>query len=627
MTLINGDSKSIVIGFYDGLRPEEEMTLSEWSDKYRFLSPKASAEPGAWNTDRVPYMREIMDRLSPSDPCQRVYMMKGAQIAATEIAMNFVGYCIDLHPASVMYVMPTIGTLKKNSKTRIAPMISATPRLSKKVSPASSRNSGNTTFQKEFPGGVLSLACANSAADLRSMPVKYLILDEVDGYPLDLDGEGSPVDLAIARTKTYASKKIFMLSTPTIEGASVIEPAFQKTSQRYYYVPCPHCGSMQRLIWSNLKWEKGQPETAKYQCEHCDELIEERHKTEMLAHGEWRSLVPDLENGRVWGYHLSGMYSPLGWYSWSEMVSDWLDAQDDTAKLKVFVNTALGESWADKGDAPEWQNLYNRRETYDVNKPPVEVIILTAGVDVQKDRIEIEIVGWGRGRQSYSIDYRVLVGDTQQSEVWNELAKVIDEVWIREDGRELRLRKTAIDSGYNTQYVYDFVRNYQSQRVIAVRGQQTQAVPIAPPRPVDISIAGKKIGKTLLYNVGVSLLKSELYGWLRIEKIIDGQEEYAPDKYCHFPQYADEYFKGLTAEQLQLSINKKGFKQYTWVVKYQRNEPLDCRVYARAASIVINIDRYKDEHWDIVENELMNSTPKTSKKKKKKGNSGSSFWN
>jgi phage terminase large subunit GpA-like protein len=610
---------SIISGFLDGLKPIERISVSEWADKYRYLAPTASAEPGLWRTSRTPYLKEILDKLSSHDPVQEVVFMKGAQIGATEAANCWLGYLIDIAPCPILAVQPTDETVKRNSKVRIAPMIEATPRLKEKVGEARSRDSNNTTFSKSFPGGVLVMTGANSAVGLRSMPVKSLLLDEVDGFVQDLDGEGSPIELAKARTRTFSNRKIFIISTPTVEGASAVEKEFMSSDQRHYHVPCPHCGTMQTLKWSNLKWEDGNPETAQYECDHCGESIQERHKTSMLANGEWIALAPENSSVRKVGYHLNSLYSPFGWYSWTDAARDWEDAQGDVNKLKVFINTVLGETWKDKGEAPPWELLYNRREQYRVNTVPNEVALLTAGVDVQKDRLELEIVGWASGKRTWSIDYRVLMGDTAGPEVWSKLTAVVNEQWTREDGALMPLMMMAIDTGYNTSHVYEFCRRFDASKVVPVKGQERQAVMVAHPKLVDTTRSGKKVGKIQLWNVGVNLLKGELYGWLKQHKV-DGEIE--PPGYCHFPQYSDTYFRGLTAEQVEYRKNKQGFGAYVWVKKYERNEPLDCRVYARAAAAIIGIDRLDEAMWEKLRNSHAHVTSKQRASKPKK----SSFW-
>ena len=610
----------LVKGFFDGLKPTPRVTVTEWADRYRYLSPSASAEPGPWRTSRTPYLREIQDKLSANDVTQEVVVMKGAQLGFTEAGNNWVGYIIDISPAPTLMVMPTDDTVKRNSKIRLDPMIEATPRLRERISPARSRDSGNTTRQKDFPGGVLVLTGANSAVGLRSMPVRFLFLDECDGYPLDLDGEGSPIDLARARTRTFARKKIYIVSTPTIEGQSVVEREYELTDQRKFFVPCPECGGMQELRWLQLKWEAGKPETTRYECEHCGFLIEERHKTSIFSQGVWTPTAPENVSAHKVGYHINSLYSPFGWYSWEQAVRDYEDAEKDENKLRTFTNTVLGETWKEKGDSPEWENIFNRREQYHLNTVPSEVGFITAGVDIQKDRIELEIVGWCRGKRTYSIDYRVLVGDTEKQEVWNKLAEVVGESWKRDDGLILPLKMMAIDTGYNTQYVYNFCRRFDATRVIPVKGQETQAIMVAAPRTIDVSWQGKKTGTIKLWNIGVSLMKSELYGYLKLNRNEDGS---IPNGYCHFPMYAPEFFKGLTAEHITFKI-VRGFKKYQWEKKYERNEPLDCRVYARAGAAVVGIDRFEERHWKQLE-EGYGGRSETTRPERKKSRTG--FWN
>lgn len=558
-----------------------------------------------------------MDDLSAYSPVQEVVVMKGAQLGFTEAGNNWIGYIIDSAPAPTLMVQPTDEMVKRNSKMRIDTMVEATPRLRDKIAPARSRDSNNTVNSKSFPGGILVMSGANSASGLRSMPAKNLMLDETDAYPIDLDGEGSPIDLAEARTRTFARRKIYKVSTPTIHGQSVIESAFLKTSQQYFFVPCPDCGHKQPLHWSNLKWDKGKPETVKYFCEECGVGIDERHKARMLAEGEWISTVPEKENQTVKGYHINSLYSPNGWYSWQHAAKDWEDAQGDIPKLKTFINTVLGETWKEDGEAPAWENLYNRRSTYNLNKPSNEVAFLTAGVDIQKDRIEVEIVGWCKGKRSYSIDYRILLGDTSNTPVWDDLAKIINEQWEREDGALMPLRLMAIDTGYNTSEVYTFCRRFDQSRIIPIKGQDSLGLVISAPRSVDTNRRGKKINKIKVWAVGTSVVKSELYGWLRQEIAEDG---FVPKGYCYFPQYDQRYFKGLTAEELQFRL-VKGFRKYEWVKKYERNEPLDCRVYARAAASVVGMDRMNDEQWNKMLSEYQQKQVEPQKERRK-----SSFW-
>lgn len=613
---------NVLDGFADGLKPIPLTTVSQWADKNRFLSSESSAEPGPWRTSRTPYLKDILDDLSPNSPVNEVIAMKGVQLGYTEGGLCVVGCYIDIAPCPIMYVMPTLDMSKAISETRIDPMIEMSPSLKKRVNPSRSRDSGNTKFTKRYPGGVLVLSGANSAASLRSRPVKVLVLDEVDAYPLSVDNEGSPIALAEKRTSTFGSKrKIYKLSTPTVQGQSVITTEYDKTDKRKYHVPCPHCDHKQELEFENLKWDEGKYDTVMYYCRSCGAGIEERYKPRMLENGEWVVTAPENKNAYRKGYHINSLYSPLGWLSWAQIAQQWEEAQKDTNLMRVFVNTILGEAYREKGEAPPWENLYNRRETYRMNQPPAEVAFITVGVDVQKDRLELEVVGWCRNKRTYSVDFRVLMGDTSSRPVWDDLAKVVSETWTREDGAEIGMRLMAVDTGYNTQHVYDFCKRFDVTRVIPVKGNESQQVMVAPPRQVDVTASGKKIGRVKVWHVGVSVIKSELYGFLRQEKDENGNIPYG---YCHFPQYEPNYFRGLTAEELQMKMNSRGYRVYQWVKKYDRNEPIDCRVYARAAASVVGLDRFEnnEKFWiEVAPREVVEKTssPKTRRK-------DSSFW-
>lgn len=610
---------SLIQGFLDGLRPTPSKQVSEWADENRYLSSESAAEPGRWRTSRTPFLQQVMDDLSPMSPVNEVVVAKGVQLGFSESALNVVGCFVDIAPCPIMYVMPTIDMANAISQDRITPMIENSPTLKSRVAPQRSRDATNTIRVKSFPGGRLILSGGNSAASLRSRPVKVLILDEVDAYPLDVEGEGSPVALAEKRTSTFGDRrKVYKLSTPTIEGASVIQKELEKTEINRFHVPCPHCGTDQWLKFEQFRWEQGKPETVTYQCEHCEEQIEERFKTRMLAAGTWRATLPANKKPKVRGYHISSLYSPLGWLSWEQIARQYEDAQKDQALMKVFVNTILGETYKDTGESPPWENLFNRREPYALNRPNKDVVFLTAGVDVQGDRIEVEIVGWCADKSSYSIDRRVLLGNPATKEVWDKLAQVVTEQWESEDGRSMSLLLMAVDTGYLTQHVYDFCNRFDETRVIPVKGQATQKTMVSAPSQVGVTRDGRKVGRVKVWNIGVSIIKSELYAWLRLERDEEGN---APAGYCHFPEYDVQYFKGLTAEELQSKV-VKGFTRYEWVKKFERNEPLDLRVYARAAANVIGLDRWTPADFEYIRTSYLGTSTDRPKRKR----AGGSFW-
>jgi phage terminase large subunit GpA-like protein len=544
-----------------------------------------------------------MDCLSPGSPVETVVLMKGSQIGGTECGNNWIGYVIHQAPGPMLVIQPTVEMAKRNSKQRIDPLIEESHVLRGLVSDPRSRDSRNTMLAKEFPGGILVMTGANSAVGLRSMAARYLFFDEIDAYPGDVDGEGDPVNLALARTRTFARRKIFMVSTPKITGRSRIEACFADSDQRYYWIPCPRCNEYQILKFAQLRWPKGEPERAVYICVHCTAEIQNHQKQSMLAQGQWRATVPGT--GQVAGFHLSSLYSPVGWFSWADAAEMFAQAQEDPALLQVFVNTVLGETWALRGEAPEWQRLYDRREDYRIGTVPKGGLFLTAGVDIQRDRIEVEVVAWGRGKESWSVDYQVLDGQTAEGAVWQKLNQVLGTHYSSESGGALPIVKFAIDSGYATPEVYGWTRSFGGDRAVVIKGDGRTPAPVGQPSPIDVGPHGQRLRWGVkVWPVNGSMIKEELYRWLRLERPTEESGSPHPPGYCHFPQYGEEYFKQLTAEQLVTRI-VKGYPRPEWQKTRGRNEALDCRVYARAAAAVYGMDRFTEESWQALEEYLM----------------------
>lgn len=584
----------------EGLTPDPLLSVSEWSDRHRMLSSKASAEPGRWRTSRTPYLKAIMDCLSPTSPVERVVFMKAAQLGATEMGSNWIGYVIHHAPGPMMAVWPTVEMAKRNSKQRIDPLIEESGVLAELISPARSRDSGNTILAKEFRGGVLVMTGANSAVGLRSMPVRYLFLDEVDGYPLDAEGEGDAISLAEARTRTFARRKIFIVSTPTISGASAIEREYEASDQRRYFVPCPHCSHRQWLRFEHLRWEKGEPETAAYVCESCDLSVAEHHKTWMLEHGEWRAMISD-GTGKTAGFHLSSLYSPVGWRAWRDIAAAWEAAvskeSGSAAAIKTFKNTELGQTWVEEGEAPDWQRLVERREDYLVGTVPQGGLLLVGGADVQKDRIEVSIWAFGRGKQAWLVEHRVLMGRPLEGgardAVWKRLAEMLDETWTHASGAALALARFALDTGFATQEAYAFVRACRDPRVMAVKGTARGAALVGTPTAVDMTQGGKKLRRGIkVFTVAVGIAKLEFYNNLRKAADVaeDGVTTVYPTGFVHLPRIDAEFIQQLCAEQL--------------ITRRDRNEALDCYVYARAAASSAGLDRFEERHWRELERQL-----------------------
>jgi phage terminase large subunit GpA-like protein len=605
-------AEAIERAWRDGLKPDPLLTVSQWSDQYRVLSQRASSEPGRWRTQRTPYLKEIMDCLSPSSPVQRVVFMKGSQTGGTETGNCWIGYVIHQAPGPMMAVAPTVELAKRNSRQRIDPLIEESEVLRCRVKERRSRDSGNTVLSKDFPGGVLILTGANSAVGLRSMPARYLFLDEVDGYPGDVEGEGDPILLAERRSATFQRRKILLVSTPKTKGLSRIEREYEASDQRRYFVPCPHCHEHQTLEFANLRWPEGCPREAEYACSHCGSLIGERHKTWMLEHGEWRSTAPG--DRRTAGFHLSSLYSPVGWFSWGDAAEMYEQARKTPDLMKGFVNTVLGLPFEEEAEAPEWQRLYERRESWRIGIVPEPGLFLTAGVDVQKDRLEAEIVAWGRAKESWSVDYRVIEGDTARPEVWTKLDELLARDWSHASGHTLPIRVMCVDAGYATQDVYAWVRQHpqaswgpagaaarQPRTAVAVKGRDRDTALLLSVSKAD---AGGRRRGLRVWSVGTPVAKGELYRWLKLEwptdEALEAGASYPPGA-CHFPQYGEEYFRQLTAERLVTRM-VKGFPRGSWEKEAgRRNEALDCRVYARAAAAIYGLDRFEERHWRRME--------------------------
>jgi phage terminase large subunit GpA-like protein len=601
----------ILRAWSEGLTPDPDLTVSQWADRHRMLSGRASAEPGRYRTARTPYMGEIMDRLSPGDPTQRIVFMKAAQVGATEAGNNWIGFAIHQAPGPMLAVQPTVELAKRNSRQRIDPLIDESPELRERVKPARSRDAGNTMLSKEFAGGILIMTGANSAVGLRSTPARYIFLDEVDAYPASADEEGDPVTLAEARSLTFAHRrKVFLVSTPTIRGMSRIERDYEASDQRRFFVPCPHCGAMQWLKFERLRWEKGQPETAEYHCEGCEAPIAEHHKTAMLEAGEWRATATAADPNTV-GYHLSALYSPIGWLSWERIVRAWDAAQGSDEAIKAFRNTILGETWVETGEAPDWQRLYDQRERWKPGIVPAGGLFLTAGADVQKDRIEVDVWAWGRGLESWLVDHIVIEGGPDRHEAWGELTDLLGRTWLHERGAHLKIARLAIDTGYEAPAVYGWARAQGFAQVSPVKGVEgfNRASPVSGPTYVDATEGGKRLrrgpasGPWRCRPSRPRPIASCGLNDRPTRTCADGAA-FSPGT-VHLPHWVEnEWLKQFVAEQLVTVRTKRGFARLEWQKLRERNEALDCRVYARAAAWIVGADRWTDEKWRDLEDQL-----------------------
>lgn len=598
-------------GITSALRPPPKMPLSAWADAHFVLSAESAAEPGKWRT--LSYQRGIMDAITDPD-VERVSVKKSARIGYTKMVNAAIGFFVHQDPAPILVVQPTVEDAEGYSKEEIAPMVrdcsvltnlvgAAPPRRGRpkkgakgKARESTARTSAETILHKSFPGGVLSMVGANSGRGFRRVSRRVVIFDEVDGYPASAGNEGDPVKLGERRAEYYWNRKIIAGSTPLIAGISRIEELYNAGDRRRYYVPCPHCEHMDYLRFSTeygegdgghiMTWGDD-PAKAHFVCSGCKKKIEESSKRAMIDAGEWRAAGEFSGHA---SFSIWAAYSLSPNATWAQLAKEFLDAKNDPLKLKTFVNTVLGETWQERGDAPEWERLFNRRETWKLCTVPEGVIVLTGGVDVQKDRFVHEIVGWGANKESWSIDAGEIFGDTALEATWAKLDELLSRVYESADGAISTISMLAVDSGYNTQMAYAWARG--NPRVMTIKGTPgARAQLLGSPSRVDVTVGGKKIARGhKLWPVGVDVAKSELYGWLRLGLNDDAT---APSGYCHFPEHGDWYFKQLTSEHLVTTQSKKTRQvQRSWCVLPNReNHILDCRVYARAASIRLGIDR------------------------------------
>ena len=576
--------------------PPPNLKISDWADAYRKLSPESSAEAGAWRTDRAPYQREIMDAFNDPD-IQRIAFIKSAQVGATEILLNVIGYYIDQDPAPMLIMQPTLQMAQAFSKDRLATMIRDSEKIRDCVKDPRSRDSGNTVLSKKFAGGNLNIVGSNSASGLASRPIRIVLADEVDRYEASAGAEGDPISLATKRTTTFWNKKIYMCSTPTIKGLSRIETAFEESDKRYYHVPCPECDHKQVLKWKNVIWEENKPETASYACEECGSIIDESKKQWMLKHGKW---IASESKSDTAGFHISELYSV--WSTWADMAKNFLEAKKQPEMLKTWINTALGESWEEQGETIEHETLLERRLNYDNETIPEDVLVLTAGVDTQKDRLELQMIGWGANYEAWVIEYKIFWGDPNAANVWQELDSYLKKRFKTESGRILTISCTCIDSGgHHTNQVYQFTKPRQGRRIFAIKGLSQAGKPIAN-RPTFV---GKN--KAVLYGVGTDSAKEAIFARLSSEP---------EDTTLHFCSDLDEeYFKQLTAEK-RVAKFVRGRKSLIWKQIRPRNEALDTLVYNFAAIYILN------PNYDTIQERILTNASKPPEKRQKKQKTG-----
>ena len=587
-------------------QPSEPLNISQFANKYRYLSAEASSEPGKYYVERAWYQKEMMDAVN--DPTVKQVVLKcSSQIGKTEILLNILLYYIAHEPSPILYVMPTLQMAQALSKDRIAPMIRDNPILMNLFGDPKSKDGDNAILHKRFNGGHLTICGANSSSSLSSRPVRIILLDEVSRYPHSAGSEGDPVNLAIKRSQTFWNSKIIMVSTPTIKGACRIDNAFETSDKRFFKVPCPDCGQFQIMKWKNVRWDKDKPETAEYCCEHCGSLWNDPKRWKAVRRGFYESTA---EFNGVAGFHISELYS--SWSRLSNMATAFLEAKKFPDQLKTFINLSLGETWEDKGDSLDENELLSKREDFDKDTVPEDVLLITAGVDVQDTSLHISYLGYTKNEIIHVIHHEVLNGDPSTNMLWMSLDKQLNQVFTRKDGKRIKVASACIDSGgHFTQSVYAYCKNRFTRRFFAIKGVSGDRA-IFPKRPSLNNTA-----RIPLFLIGVDSAKDVIFNRVRREGLIKFSNSLDQD-----------YFSELISERVVTR-----FRQGAPVRVYERtrrhNEALDCFVYAFASfhglnpnfkAIEFNINKQRNEQENknetrprqktIVRNNFINSWDK-----------------
>lgn len=575
-----------------GMTPPDDLTVSQWAEAKRRLSAESAAEPGPWRTERTPYLREPMDAFT--DPKVRhIVMVAASQVGKSEFLNNCIGYIIDEDPGSILFIHPTTIDAQEYSKLRIAPMLRDSPALRQKIAAPKSRDSHNTILQKAYPGGILTMCGSTEAHALASKPIRYVFGDERDRWATSAGNEGDPWDLAMARQTTFYNAKAVEVSTTTIKNASAIESAYYTGTMERWNSKCPHCGEYHEIRWSDIRFEYDEiivshKKTYKvkkvyYTCPGCGCISTEAEMKRAPA--KWIAENPEAYGQGTRSFWLNAFVSQ--WASWESIVLKYLNALGSTKKMQVVFNTCFGEPWEDRGDIEDEDSLLARREDYgkDKNGEPVElppgVLVLTAGVDTQDDRMEYEIVGHGFFGETWGIEKGIVMGRPDDDATWNKLDEVVfDRVMRFENGVGLRVSMSFVDEGgHFTQSVRAQCNARISKKAFCIKGMPGQDKPyISPPKKQKIFVNQIAVGTCWQYQLGVDSGKEIIMDNLRVQT--PGQ------KYCHFPKrddYGSAYFAGLLSETKVYDPNKKQPWSWKKIPGHERNEPLDCRNYALAA--------------------------------------------
>lgn len=587
------------------LAPRQPLTVSQWADAERYVSSKSSPRPGKFRTADNPPLREIMDCMSDRHPARDIYSLLPIQFGKSDgVIVNAVGYYMTYHPTSVMVVLPGEKTQRDWIAQKLNPTIECTPAMRDAISQAS-RDSANQRDFKDFDGGQLFIEHAGSTARLKLKSCQVVIVDEFDELAQQLNGD-DPESMIDGRTTAYQHKcKRLKLGTPMLEGNSRLKAGWNRSDQRLYHVPCPHCGHEQPLLWPGLRWA---PDASHcwYECRACDERIDEHHKTEMIRRGRW---VPGNPESKVRGYQLNCLYYQFGvGPRWLDLVHMWIAAQADPAKLKTFINERLAETFEDPAmRAVKFNLIADRTEARPPRPVPAWVLAITVGIDTQDDRLAVHIVGWGRGLASWTIDYVELPGDPADDAVWLSLTELLQRPIEREDGATMRPDAAAVDiGGHRGEAVKAYARQRLIRRLLPIFGStKNTAIPLGKGKMVDINWRGVHDKRGVhIHEVGTVGIKHLLYA--RMSTDADRPPEQRLVRFSN--QLDDQFLAGMVSETYDPAKNR--------FVKRRggaRNEPLDTWVYAYAATHhpELRLHRLTKSDWDAREEALLRGIPRT----------------
>ncbi len=603
MTVSNAAIALVFATLAEAIAPKT-LLPSEWAEQ-NIVVPDGPHAGSRYTFDEAPFWREPLDNMGTQSPTNEVAVKKSIQVGFTMCLQCWMGYIIDQAPAQTGLVYPTVQSVQDFNRDKLEPMIEVTPILERKVRRQGRRSAQASTRQrKRFPGGSILMTGANSAADLRAKTWKNVARDEIDQFPLDLDGQGDPMKMIDGRLVAHHATgdyKILDGSSPTNAGSSRINGRFETGDQRYWQVPCPHCGEEQRLEFGDkesdfgLKFNTVWPYDAHYVCRHNGCVIQHHEKRAIVQAGRW---VPENPGpGRYPSYHVDTLISLFT--TWDKIAEEFCSSKDDPAKLKTFVNLWLGQVWDERGDAPEWERLFARRENYAGRTIPPGGVILTGGADVQARSIYYEVVAWGFDRQSWSIDVGWLKGDTSDfsNPVWRKLDEVYNRHYPDAYGGQWSVDRFAVDSGFNANAVYEWCR--VRPKAMAIKGAPGwhAAAISSVPSAVDINTRGKRKRRgARLWSVGTWPLKSQLYASLRTMGVSEG-EDTDPPGFVHLTEqlHDDRYLKQLTAERIQRK-ERKGRQVSEWVADGP-NHWHDCRIYAMAAAHHLRVGLMGEQEW------------------------------